>query len=331
MQTLLTGDRPTGALHLGHYVGSLKQRVEMQEVYTTYIMMADMQALTDNYKDPKKVRNSIIQLYKDYYAVGIDFAKANVFIQSLIPEISELAMYFFNLVSHSEVVKNPTVKTEIEQKKFGESVPFGFVSYPVSQAADILCVNADIVPVGADQLPMIEITKTIAKRFNKTYGVELFVQPEARLGKVNRLPGTDGNAKMGKSLNNAINLNISSEDLKEKIMKMYSDPNRVRATDPGTVEGNPVFIYHDSFNPSTAEVDELKDRYRLGKVGDVEVKEKLFLALEKFFVPIRQRYSEVTDKNEADILAELKESSRKVQLKVQTTMAKVKQAMGIDY
>jgi tryptophanyl-tRNA synthetase len=328
---LLTGDRPTGPLHLGHYVGSLVSRIEMQETHDTYIMLADVQALTDNYDNPEKVRNNVLQVYKDYYAAGLDFAKAKVFIQSLIPEIAELTVFFSNLVSHAEVLRNPTVKTEIEQKGFGESVPFGFVGYPISQAADILFCKTNVVPVGEDQAPMIEMARTIAKRFNRIYGREIFPQPEMKLSSVKRLPGTDGGAKMSKSLGNTINLNFTPEELKAQVMKMYTDPNRLRATDPGKVEGNPVFIYHDAFNEDKAEVEDLKSRYRAGTVGDVEVKQKLLLALEKFFEPIRARRAELEQKSDAELMQQLLASTAEVRKVAVATMAEVRETMKIDY
>jgi tryptophanyl-tRNA synthetase len=303
----------------------------MQEEYDTYIMIADIQALTDNHANPEKVRANVLQLYKDYYAVGIDFSKAKVFIQSLIPEIAELNVLFANLVSHAEVLRNPTVKTEIEQKGFGESVPFGFVGYPVSQAADILVVKANIVPVGEDQAPMIELARVIARRFNRTYKKELFPLPQMRLGSVNRLCGTDGSAKMSKSLGNTINLQDSSDEVKKKVMGMYTDPGRLKATDPGKVEGNPVFIYHDAFNPDKAEVEDLKSRYLEGRVGDVEVKQKLFTALENLLQPMHERRAELASKSDEQLMKQLLTSTAAVRQVASQTMAQVRSAMKIDY
>lgn len=330
-KTILTGDRPTGPLHLGHYVGSLVNRIKMQDEYETYIMLADVQALTDNYDNPEKVRQNILQVYKDYYAAGIDFSKSKVFIQSMIPEIAELTVFFANLVSLNEVLRNPTVKTEIEQKGFGESVPFGFVGYPVSQAADILFCKAIAVPVGQDQAPMIELTRKIAKRFNTTYKADIFPEPEMILSDVQRLCGTDGNAKMSKSLGNTINLMDSPEEVKKKVMGMYTDPNRKKATDPGQVEGNPVFIYHDAFNDNKPEVEELKERYRAGTVGDVEVKQRLFEALERFFAPIRARRAQIEQKSDAELMADLLASTAEVQKVAKATIVEVKKVMRIDY
>ena len=265
---ILTGDRPTGKMHLGHYVGSLKNRVKLQDSYDQFVMVADVQALTDNFDNPEKVRNNVRELLLDYLAVGIDPQKTTIFVQSLIPEIAELTVFYLNLVTLERVLRNPTVKDEIKQKGFEKSLPAGFAMYPVSQAADITFLNANLVPVGEDQLPMIEQTREIVRKFNSLYG-EVFVEPEALIGDIKRLPGTDGDSKMGKSLGNAIYLSDSEEDLKKKVMEMYTDPNRIYATDPGKVEGNPVFIYHDAFNPNKEEVEELKDKYSKRAVGDV--------------------------------------------------------------
>ncbi len=328
---ILTGDRPTGPLHLGHWVGSLENRVKMQDEYDTYIIIADVQALTDNYDNPEKVSRNVLELYKNYYAVGVDFEKAKIFIQSMIPQIAELTVFFNNLISHAEVLRNPTVKAEIEQKGFDKSVPFGFVGYPVSQAADILFCKADTVPVGEDQRPMIETARTVAKRFNRIYGNVVFPEPKAVISKVRRLPGTDGNAKMSKSLGNVINLNSTTEEVKKQIMSMYTDPNRIHATDPGKVEGNPVFIYHDIFNPDVDEVEDLKDRYQKGKVGDVEVKEKLFKAIEAFLEPIRERRAEIEKISDEKLMTQLIESTRNVEKKACETMSEVREVMKINY
>jgi len=262
LKRILTGDRPTGKLHLGHYLGSLRNRVKLQHEYETFIMVADIQALTDNFDNPGKIRKNILETTMDNLAVGIDPAISSIFIQSMIPEIAELTMYFMNLVSHSEVLRNPTVKTEILQKNFGDSTPFGFVAYPVSQAADILFLRANLVPVGDDQAPMIELTDEIAKKFNRIYKKDIFPKVEGYYSDVGRLVGTDGNAKMSKSLNNAIFLGDSEDEVKQKVKNMYTDPKRIRATDPGKVEGNPVFIYHDAFNSNKEEVEDLNTRYR---------------------------------------------------------------------
>jgi tryptophanyl-tRNA synthetase len=327
---ILTGDRPTGKLHLGHYVGSLKNRVKLQHECETFIMVADVQALTDNYDNPQKVRDNILETAIDNLAVGLDPKIAHIFIQSMIPQIAELTVFFMNLVSLNRVLRNPTVKTEIQQKSFGESVPFGFVAYPVSQAADILFLRADLVPAGDDQAPMIEQTQEIAERFNSVYKTNLFKKVEGVYSNTGRLVGIDGNAKMSKSLNNAIFLSDSSEVVKQKIKMMYTDPSRVRATDPGVVEGNPVFIYHDTFNTNTDEVNDLKDRYRKGQVGDVEVKQKLEVAINTFLDPIRERrsfYENHTD----EVIDILKAGIQKAQSEAEMTMSIVKDVMKINY
>ena len=326
---ILTGDRPTGRLHLGHYVGSLQNRVKLQDEYDQFVMVADVQALTDNFEEPQKVRENVKELVLDYLSVGIDPSKTTILIQSLIPEIAELTVFYLNLVTLERVLRNPTVKDEIKQKGFGQNIPAGFAMYPVSQAADITIFNASLVPVGEDQLPMIEQTREIVRKFNSLYG-QVFVEPEALLGQVKRLPGTDGNTKMGKSLGNCIYLSDSEQELKKKVVSMYTDPNRIHPTDPGKVEGNPVFIYHDVFNPDKTEVEDLKKRYKEGKVGDVEVKEKLFIKLNDFLKPIREKRKEFEGKDEVSdkILKEGTEKARKV---AKETMQKVRKVMKIDY
>lgn len=326
---ILTGDRPTGKMHLGHFVGSLKNRVKLQDSYDQFIEIADVQALTDNFDNPQKVRDSVKNVLLDYLSVGIDSKKSTIFIQSQIPEIAELTVFYLDLVTLERVLRNPTVKEEIKQKGFEKNIPAGFAMYPVSQAADITVFNANLVPVGEDQLPMIEQTREIVRKFNSLYG-ETFVEPEALVGEVKRLPGIDGNAKMGKSLGNAIYLSDSEEELKKKVMSMYTDPTRIHPTDPGKIEGNPVFIYHDVFNPNKTEVEDLKERYKTGKVGDVEVKEKLFVALNDFLKPIREKRAEYVGKDELldQILIEGIAEAREV---AKDTMNKVRSAMKIDY
>jgi len=316
-------------MHLGHYVGSLKNRVKLQDSYDQFVMIADVQALTDNFEDPEKVRANIKEVLLDYLAVGIDPAKTTILVQSMIPEIAELTVFYLNLVTLERVLRNPTVKDEIKQKGFGQNIPAGFAMYPISQAADITIFNANLVPVGEDQLPMIEQTREIVRKFNSLYG-EVFVEPEALVGEIKRLPGIDGATKMGKSLGNAIYLSDSEEELKKKVMSMYTDPNRVHPTDPGKVEGNPVFIYHDIFNPDLAEVNDLKIRYKAGKVGDIEVKEKLFAALNTFLMPVREKRKEFEGKDE--VLDQiLKDGTAKAREVAKETMKKVKKAMKIDY
>lgn len=325
---ILTGDRPTGPLHLGHYVGSLKNRVYLQDEYETFIMCADVQAFTDNFDNPEKVRQNVYQVIQDNLAVGLDPEKVTFFIQSAIPEIAELTVFFMNLVSHSEVLRNPTVKNEIKEKGFGDSTPFGFVAYPVSQAADINFLRSHLVPVGDDQKPMIELTRLIARKFNATYGVDVFPQVEGEYSNFGRLVGTDGNSKMSKSLGNVISLSNEPESVKKQVMSMYTDPNRLKTTDPGTVEGNPVFIYHDAFNTNTPEVEELKERYRNGTVGDVEVKQKLADAINLFLEPIRERRKQFPIDIVKDIVAE---GNKRAKAEAEITMGMVRSAMKINY
>ena len=285
---ILTGDTPTGRLHLGHYVGTLANRVKLQNEYETYIILADLHAFTTLAEDPEKVADSVLQVAMDNLAVGLDPKKATFFVESGIPEIYELAAIFSMLVSHNRVLRNPTIKDEIKSKELGDKFSMGFLNYPIFQVADILGVRGTLVPVGVDQMPHLELTNEVVRRFNKLYG-ETFDEVEGLVGEIPKLVGTDGNPKMGKSLDNCIFLSDSTEELRAKVMGMYTDPNRIHPTDPGKVEGNPVFIYHDIFNPNKAEVVDLKERYLKGKVGDVEVKEKLFVALDTFLQPIRNR------------------------------------------
>lgn len=326
---ILTGDRPTGQLHIGHFVGSLKNRVKLQDEYDQYVLIADVQALTDNFDQSEMVSKNVRQLALDYLSVGIDPEKSTFVIQSLIPEIAELTVFYLNLVSLNRVLRNPTVKEEIKQKGFDESVPAGFAMYPVSQAADITAFNASLVPVGEDQLPMIEQTAEIVKRFNSLYGKTL-VEPKALVGDFPRLVGTDGNAKMSKSVGNCIYLADSADIVTKKVMSMYTDPNRIRATDPGKVDGNPVFIYHDAFNPNVEEVADLKERYLVGKVGDVEVKQKLAVAMNNMLEPMREKraYYEANMDKVDEILSDGVKKSRIVSKGV---MEKVREAMKIDY
>lgn len=326
---ILTGDRPTGRLHLGHFVGSLVNRVKLQEEYETFILIADVQALTDHFEHPEILQQNIREVTKDYLAVGIDPGKSTIFIQSLIPEIAELAVYYLNLVTVARLQRNPTVKDEMQQKGFEQNLPAGFLVYPVHQAADITIFNADLVPVGKDQLPMIEQTVEIVRRFNTLYAPVL-VEPQAKVGEFARLPGIDGQAKMSKSLGNAIYLADDAKAVEAKVMRMYTDPTRLRATDPGHIEGNPVFVYHDAFNPDKEEVADLKERYVQGKVGDVEVKKKLAKALNAFLDPIREQRAKY-DQDEKAIDEILKEGTRRARAVAQETMGQVRRAMKIDY
>lgn len=326
---ILTGDRPTGRLHLGHYVGSLVNRVALQETYETFVLIADVQALTDHFEHPEILQQNIREVVKDYLAVGIDPEKSTILVQSLVPEIAELAVYYLNLVTVARLQRNPTVKDEMQQKGFEQNLPAGFLVYPVHQAADITIVNADLVPVGKDQLPMIEQTVEIVRRFNTLYAPVL-VEPQAKVGEFARLPGIDGQAKMSKSLGNAIYLSDDAKSVEAKVMRMYTDPTRLRATDPGHVEGNPVFVYHDAFNPDKGEVADLKERYVQGKVGDVEVKKKLAKALNDFLTPLRERRA-LYDRDEKQIDDVLIEGTRRGRKVARETMRLVRDAMKIDY
>ena len=326
---ILTGDRPTGPLHLGHYVGSLQNRVRLQHDYDTYILIADIQALTDNFEHPEKLEANVLEVALDYLAVGLDPERIKIVVQSMVPELSELTIYFMNLVTVATLERNPTVKEEIKQRNFKRGVPVGFWSYPISQAADIAIFKAELVPVGEDQLPMIEQTREIVRRFNSLYA-KVLVEPRAMLGQMARLPGTDGGAKMSKSLGNCIYLGDPTEAVRKRVMSMFTDPTRIHPTDPGHVEGNPVFTYHDVFNPDKAEVDELKERYRKGTVGDVEVKQKLFNALEAFLRPIRERRAEFAAKP-GRVREIIMEGTRKGRVVAQSTMDEVRAAMKLNY
>lgn len=326
---ILTGDTPTGRLHLGHYIGTLENRVKLQDEYETFIILADLHAFTTLSAYPDRIQDATYQVALDNLAVGLDPEKIHMFVESQIPEIYELSAIFSMLVSHARALRNPTIKDEIVMKKLGETFSLGFVNYPVFQAADITCVGAHLVPVGVDQLAHIEQTREIVDKFNSLYG-DILVKPEGLVGKVGKLVGTDGNPKMGKSLNNTIMLSASTEEVRQIVMSMYTDPNRIHATDPGRVEGNPVFIYHDLFNPNKEEVEDLKERYVVGKVGDVEVKEKLFKAIDTFLEPIRdrRRYYEAHQDEVMDILAE---GTRVTRLEAQKTLDRVREAMKMGY
>ncbi len=288
---ILTGDNPTGQLHLGHYLGSLENRVALQNEYDTFIISADMHALAypKYLSQPEFVKNSVRQVLMDNLAVGLDPTKVTFFAESAISELYELGILLTMLVSHSRAMRNPTIKDEIRDKDLGDMYSLGFINFPILQAADILGLQADLVPVGEDQLPHLEQTNEIVRKFNSLYGGSALKEIAGKVGRVKRLVGTDGNAKMTKSLGNCIYLSATPEELKKQVMSMYTDPSRIKATDPGKVEGNPVFIYHDAFNPNKAEVADLKSRYVEGKVGDVEVKQKLFVALDTFLAPIREK------------------------------------------
>jgi tryptophanyl-tRNA synthetase len=326
---ILTGDRPTGPLHLGHYVGSLANRVRLQHEYDTYILLADVQALTDNFEHPEKVSANVREVALDYLAVGIDPAVSTIVVQSLVPEIAELTVFYSNLVTVARLERNPTTKDEIKQKGMEDQVTYGFLGYPVSQAADITFVQAHLVPVGDDQLPHIELTRDIVARFNRVYG-DTIVEPEALISNFPRLPGTDGQGKMSKSLNNAIYLSDDAETVRKKVMSMYTDPTRLRATDPGHVEGNPVFAYHDAFNPDVARIAEMKELYRQGGIGDVQVKKELVAALNTFLDPIRTRRAEAA-RDMARVDEMLIEGTRKSRVRARETLVAVRNAMGLNY
>ena len=341
---ILTGDRPTGRLHVGHYVGSLKRRVELQnsgEFDDIFIMIADAQALTDNADNPEKVRQNIIEVALDYLSCGLDPAKSTLFIQSQVPELTELSFYYMNLVTVSRLQRNPTVKNEIKMRNFEANIPVGFFTYPISQAADITAFKATTVPVGEDQLPMIEQTREIVRSFNRIYG-EALVEPDVLLPDNKaclRLPGIDGKAKMSKSLNNCIYLSDSEDEVKKKIMSMFTDPNHLRVQDPGRVEGNPVFIYLDAFCrdehfekfwPEYKNLDEVKAHYMRGGLGDVKVKRFLNNVVQSELEPIRARRKEY-EKNIPEVYRILQEGSIRAEKVAAQTLADVKAAMKINY
>lgn len=333
-EVILTGDRPTGKLHLGHYAGSLKNRVVMQNSgnYETFIMIADQQALTDNARNPEKIRKSLIEVALDYLAIGIDPTKSTILVQSQIPELNELTMHYLNLVTVSRLHRNPTVKEEIKQRDFNNSIPAGFFIYPVSQAADITAFKATVVPVGDDQLPMIEQTREIVRTFNSLYG-EVLVEPQAILPtgeKSSRLPGIDGKAKMSKSLGNAIYLADDADIIRKKVMSMFTDPNHIRVEDPGDVENNPVFTYLDAFCKDIELLEEMKAHYKRGGLGDVKIKKYLNDVLQAELEPIRKRREEF-QKDIPSIYKMLKEGSEKAREVAATTLDEVRKAIGIEY
>ncbi|MDR0346877.1 MAG: tryptophan--tRNA ligase [Coriobacteriales bacterium] len=334
-KVLLTGDRPSGQLHLGHYVGSLKNRVQLQNSgeYDCFVLIADVQALTDNFKDPQKVRDNVYEVALDYLAVGLDPSRTTICIQSLMPVLPELTVYYLNLVTLARLERNPTVKAEIAQKAFGGGVPAGFVCYPVSQAADITFCKAHVVPVGADQLPMIEQTREIVRSFNGIYG-EVLVEPEALIPadeRSQRLPGITGNdTKMSKSLGNGIYLADDEKTLRAKVRQMYTDPGHLRVDDPGKVEGNTVFTYLDVFGTDAAHIEGLKEHYRRGGLGDVKVKDYLFEVLNAEFAPIRERRVEFA-KDKAAVFAMLNEGTERANEVAAVTLREVRAAMKIDY
>ena len=343
-KVILTGDRPTGKLHLGHYVGSLRRRVELQnagDYEKMFVFMADVQALTDNADNPEKIRQNIIEVALDYLSAGLDPEKCIIFIQSHIPELAELTTYLMNLITVSRVERNPTVKTEIKMRNFEANIPLGFFCYPVSQAADITLFKADIVPAGEDQKPMLEITRELVRRFNSTYG-EVLVEPDIMLPEnetARRLPGTDGKEKMSKSLGNCIYLSDDADTVWQKVRSMFTDPNHLNVSDPGTVEGNAVFTYLDAFSkdehfakylPEYQNLDEMKDHYRRGGLGDMKCKKLLNSILNEMLEPIRQRRHEL-QQDIPDIYNILRRGTEKARETAAKTMDEVRNAMKINY
>ena len=343
-QIILTGDRPTGRLHVGHYVGSLKERVRLQNTGKfdeIYIMIADAQALTDNADNPEKVRQNILQVALDYLACGLDPNKVHIFIQSMVPQLTELSFYYMNLVTVSRLQRNPTVKSEIQMRNFETSIPVGFFTYPISQAADITAFRATTVPAGEDQMPMLEQCREIVHKFNAVYG-ETLTEPEILLPSNHaclRLPGIDGKAKMSKSLGNCIYLSDEPEDIKKKIMSMYTDPGHLRVQDPGKVEGNPVFTYLDAFSrpehfaeflPEYQNLDELKAHYQRGGLGDVKIKKFLNAVMQAELEPIRTRRKE-WEQRLPEVVEILKEGSAVAEQTAAATLADVRKSMRIDY
>ena len=343
-KVILTGDRPTGKLHLGHYIGSLRRRVQLQQegdFDRMFVFMADVQALTDNADNPEKIRQNIMEVALDYLAAGLDPTKCTLFIQSMIPELAELTTYLMNLITVSRVQRNPTVKTEIKMRNFEANIPLGFFCYPVRQAADITLFKATTVPAGEDQEPMIEVARELARRFNQIYG-DVLVEPNIMLPEnatARRLPGTDGKEKMSKSLGNCIYLSDSADDVWQKVRSMYTDPNHINVSDPGTVEGNAVFTYLDAFStdadftnfwPEYQNLDELKDHYRRGGLGDMKCKKFLNTVINNMLEPMRQRRHELEQDIPAifDILRKGSEQAREVAAQ---TMSEVRHAMRIDY
>lgn len=341
-KTILTGDRPTGKLHLGHYAGSLRNRVELQNSgkYDMYVFIADMQALTDNAKNPQKIRDNIIEVALDYLSVGLDPDKTCIFVQSQIPALSELTMYYMNLVSLARLKRNPTIKSEIKLRGFGESIPVGFLTYPISQAADITAFDADLVPVGEDQAPILEQDIEIVRTFNSIYGDTLKEPKQLTPENVcKRLPGIDGKNKMSKSLGNCIYLSDTPEEVTKKVMTMYTDPNHIRVEDPGDTKNNPVFMYLEAFStdehfakylPEFKNLEDLKSHYEQGGVGDVKIKRFLANVLNDVLAPIRERRA-IYENNIEAVYKMLEEGSKKARAKSEEVLTRVRKAIGIEY
>ena len=341
-KTILTGDRPTGKLHLGHYAGSLRNRVELQNSgkYDMYVFIADMQALTDNAKNPQKIRDNIIEVALDYLSVGLDPEKTCIFVQSQIPALSELTMYYMNLVSLARLKRNPTIKSEIKERGFGETIPVGFLTYPISQAADITAFDADLVPVGEDQAPILEQDIEIVRTFNSIYGKTLKEPKQLTPENVcKRLPGIDGKNKMSKSLGNCIYLSDTPEEVTKKVMTMYTDPNHIRVEDPGDTKNNPVFMYLEAFStdehfakflPEFKNLEDLKTHYEQGGVGDVKIKKFLANVINDVLTPIRERRA-IYENNIEAVYKMLEEGSKKARAKSEEVLARVRKAIGVEY
>ena len=341
-KTILTGDRPTGKLHLGHYAGSLRNRVELQNSgkYDMYVFIADMQALTDNAKNPQKIRDNIIEVALDYLSVGLDPEKTCIFVQSQIPALSELTMYYMNLVSLARLKRNPTIKSEIKERGFGETIPVGFLTYPISQAADITAFDADLVPVGEDQAPILEQDIEIVRTFNSIYGKTLKEPKQLTPENVcKRLPGIDGKNKMSKSLGNCIYLSDTPEEVTKKVMTMYTDPNHIRVEDPGDTKNNPVFMYLEAFStdehfdkylPEFKNLEDLKTHYEQGGVGDVKIKKFLANVLNDVLTPIREKRA-IYENNIEAVYKMLEEGSKKARAKSEEVLTRVRKAIGVEY
>lgn len=336
---LLTGDTPTGKLHLGHWVGSIANRVQLQDHYDSYLIIANMHAFSTDWHNPQKIRDSVLDIVLDYLAAGIDPQKTHIFIQSEIPAIAELTFLFSMLTPYNRLMRNPTIKSEIKDKQLGDSYPFGFLLYPIGQIADILAFRPDVVPVGEDQLPHLEMTREIARRFNHTYCANdepLFADIEPLISQTPRLPGTgapneEGQLlKMSKSLNNAILLSDDADTVKKKIMNMYTDPNRLRPTDPGTIDNNPLWIFHDTFNPDTDWVEDAKQRYREGGIGDVECKKRLVEVINDKLEPMRQRRQQWSQ-NQDEVINILQRGTESANALAEQTLQQVKQCIKQDY
>lgn len=327
---ILTGDRPTGKLHLGHFIGSLLNRIKLQDSCTQYVMIADVQALTDNFEHPEKIRENVFEVMCDYLAVGIDPQQTTILLQSMLPALPELTQYYMNLVTVARLERNPTVKAEIKQKNMEKSLPVGFFTYPVSQVADITAFKANLIPVGEDQLPMIEQTNEVVRSFNRIYKKEILVEAKALVPKVARLAGLDGQAKMSKSLNNGIYLGDTVDELAKKVKSMYTDPDHLKVNDPGKIEGNTVFEYLDAFDTNTAKVEELKAQYQKGGLGDMVVKNYLLEVLNGVLEPIRERRKEF-EKDKAGVMQILLNGTKVANEVTQKTLAEVKEAMFLNY